>query len=311
MNNIRQEPILRRVARRMKGVLTGGASYRQKVISLKEQNEKLKSKLEASRASYRDLKQQYGGVVRGNQLTQSPTEKERYESNLKILTTQIAILKTKLDVARQQFRNARVDQRSITPTKHNTEESMNVFFANNEAEEPYLDFSVALNALLNEHDISLDHKDVLDVGVGPAVMLEALLEDFDVKSVNGLDFSSVAIEKAKQRLPHGKFEVASIYDAISARGDVVICTEVLEHLENPEKALKNILDAVKPGGVAVLTVPDGRVDYSLYHINFWSPESWRIFVNNAAGNAGVDIGQFRIRETSSYANNFAIVRKPT
>ena len=90
----------------------------------------------------------------------------------------------------------------------------------------------------------------------------------------------------------------------------MICTEVLEHLELPDVALKQMLHATRPGGVVFLTTPDGRVDYSGLHINFWSPESWQIFVSRNSGDCDADLGTFKIRDNSPYANNFAIIRRP-
>jgi SAM-dependent methyltransferase len=41
----------------------------------------------------------------------------------------------------------------------------------------------------------------------------------------------------------------------SARFDVVLCTQVLEHVENLELTLNEIVRVLKPGGVAVVTFP--------------------------------------------------------
>ena len=218
----------------------------------------------------------------------------------------------KLATARTMYRNARTDARDIDPIAHNTAGAMDEFFSQEESDEPYREFAVALKQVLAGRDIALDGKSVLDVGVGPGTMLAGLITNATPASVVGLDFSAAAIARARTQMPQGRFEVASVYDPIEERGDVVFCTEVLEHLEEPERALANILGAVTPEGVAVLTVPDGRVDFSRYHVNFWSPESWDRFVRRVAAASGsfdCEIGQFRVRESSSYANNYAIVRR--
>lgn len=40
--------------------------------------------------------------------------------------------------------------------------------------------------------------------------------------------------------------------------DFVICTEVIEHLKEPEICIKEVLRVLKPGGVAVFTTPNGN-----------------------------------------------------
>jgi len=52
----------------------------------------------------------------------------------------------------------------------------------------------------------------------------------------------------------------------------------LEHLLYPARALKQILGILEPSGMVLLTVPNGRIDNFGGHINFWSPESWKVFL---------------------------------
>jgi len=42
----------------------------------------------------------------------------------------------------------------------------------------------------------------------------------------------------------------------AARFDMIICWDVIEHLPNPQSALKNLMDALAPGGVLVLAFPN-------------------------------------------------------
>ena len=57
-------------------------------------------------------------------------------------------------------------------------------------------------------------------------------------------------------------------------------------------------------GILIITVPNGRMDTSFRHINFWSPESWEIFIKEHANKKYVlDIGLF-----NNYKNNYAIIK---
>ena len=42
----------------------------------------------------------------------------------------------------------------------------------------------------------------------------------------------------------------------------------------PRAALKSMLNSLSDTGCLLITVPDGRLDRSYQHINFWSPESF-------------------------------------
>src|SRR5947209_3200198 len=73
---------------------------------------------------------------------------------------------------------------------------------------------------------------VLEIGCGPG-QLAAFLLDSGVDEYLGLDFSPTAIEMARANAPRGRFEVgdARSTDVHSEfEHDVVICTEVLEHI---------------------------------------------------------------------------------
>jgi SAM-dependent methyltransferase len=74
---------------------------------------------------------------------------------------------------------------------------------------------------------------VLEIGCGPG-QLAAFLLDQGVDRYVGLDFSPKAIKLAQVGVPRGRFVVgdarsSDLYDSVEH--DVVICTEVLEHIE--------------------------------------------------------------------------------
>jgi SAM-dependent methyltransferase len=91
------------------------------------------------------------------------------------------------------------------------------------------------------------HGSVLDVGCGNGIISLQLGQDgFNIK---GIDVSEKAIEKAKATnpFPNVKFEVA----------DAIICSEVLEHLNQPGRLLKELLPILKDNGILIVTVPNG------------------------------------------------------
>jgi 2-polyprenyl-3-methyl-5-hydroxy-6-metoxy-1,4-benzoquinol methylase len=135
---------------------------------------------------------------------------------------------------------------------------------------------------------SFDEKDVVDVGCGTGVLLQEILSRYAPRAVFGYDFSEQALKVCAARMPNAQFGAYDVYDPPPMCADVVFCTEVLEHLLYPDLALKNLLRMCRTGGMLIVTVPDGRKDTFLGHINFWSPESWRVFVESTAVGMHVD-----------------------
>ena len=152
--------------------------------------------------------------------------------------------------------------------------------------------------LLKDCGVSLQDKHVVDVACGMGYQLRLVLE-YHPAGLTGLDFSSVAVEIARLLCPGARFHEFDIYQKYHETFDVVICTEALEHLLYPSIALKNILSMIRSGGCAFLTVPNGRMDTFDGHINFWSPESWRIFIEEHC--EGFDVRCGALRKENIYA----------
>ena len=139
-------------------------------------------------------------------------------------------------------------------------------------------FFMELIALLDQYHIDLDGKAIADVGCGIGNLLGHLNKRYSLTEPFGYDFSQVAINYAQKRGIGVNFFQHDIYETLDKSFDFIFCTEVLEHLLYPAKALSNLISALKPGSGLLITVPNGRLDTYAGHINFWSPESWQIFI---------------------------------
>jgi methionine biosynthesis protein MetW len=96
----------------------------------------------------------------------------------------------------------------------------------------------------------------LDVGCGDGARYGARVHASGVE-VHGVDISEVAVESARARGINAR--VASLADPLpypNATFDVIICLEVLEHLVNPAVVTHEIARVLKPGGLALLSVPN-------------------------------------------------------
>jgi len=174
---------------------------------------------------------------------------------------------------------------AISPIDFNTRQGMNDFFSDPKVIEAYLEparlkFYEDVVNILHGKGVDFNGKHVADFGCGTGHLLLDIKKKFHPASLTGFEFSDAAIRVARATLTDGEFVCCDIYQGVNREFDVVLCTEVLEHLLEPEKALKNLVRMLKPSGVAFLTVPDGRIDTYIGHINFWSPESWNVFVSS-------------------------------
>jgi len=88
---------------------------------------------------------------------------------------------------------------------------------------------------------------ILDVGCGAGRMLRNVRGDYEKF---GLDISERLIEQAKQKDSNSKYEVGDSnslpYD--SGSFDLVMCHSVLHHLDDPSKAIDEIVRVAKPEG---------------------------------------------------------------
>ena len=99
---------------------------------------------------------------------------------------------------------------------------------------------------------------VLDIGCGPGVMTEVVLERGG--TFEGLDLSTEMIREGAEKfghLPGVTFAEGNI-EALNAADnsyDQVICMAVIEYLKTPDLALSEIARVLQPGGTAIITVP--------------------------------------------------------
>ena len=164
-------------------------------------------------------------------------------------------------------------------------------------------FFLDLIGVLKKNNIDFNNKKIVDVGCGTGILLKLIKENSQGSRFSGIEFSENALKIVKRIIPEAEVSQFDIYNKFSKTFDIVLCTEVLEHLLYPEKAIKNLIDCLNAEGVLIITVPDGRNDTFEGHINFWSPESWQVFIENNCSNL-----EFQIDRTMNN-HQIAIIKK--
>ncbi len=164
--------------------------------------------------------------------------------------------------------------------------------------------------------IALNGRRVLDVGCHAGYLLSSVRERFESATLHGCDVFQDKLKMAQAVCPDADLFLSSLQDLPDRQWDVIFLTEVLEHLVEPEVAVRRLLDAVPAGGHVVLTVPDGRHDSlgaknhdpenGRYggHIHFWSSESWPLFLNGVCGDCDISTQQLPTGQL------FAAIRRP-
>lgn len=88
---------------------------------------------------------------------------------------------------------------------------------------------------------------VLDVGCGEGFTLHRLIKEKIGKEFEGVEADEAAIKLGKKLYPRLEIKKGDIYKLPykSNAFDLVVCTEVLEHLENPKKAYRELIRVSK------------------------------------------------------------------
>lgn len=133
--------------------------------------------------------------------------------------------------------------------------------------------------------------EVLDVGCGNGVISRSLgAQGFNVR---GIDVSERAITKARalNTNPNVKFDVVSAEQLVidGKKYHAVICSEVLEHLNEPEKLLSVLYHTLHDEGTLIVTVPNGKGPREMFvtrpYINLQKKNNWlwRLMQKTKAG----------------------------
>lgn len=138
----------------------------------------------------------------------------------------------------------RFADKSSNYQKHTTKNPVGKLFLNN-----------FLNSVVKTiRPLNIDS--VLDVGCGEGFTLARLQKEKIGKEFEGIEYDENAIALGKKLYPRLKITKGDIYKLPFKDDsfDLVVCTEVLEHLDNPRKAYKELIRVSKK--YILLSVPN-------------------------------------------------------
>jgi len=103
---------------------------------------------------------------------------------------------------------------------------------------------------------------VVDLGCGPGNSTELLVNRFPRAQVTGTDNSEAMLVSARERLPGARFELSDIATwappSKEEAPDLIYANASLQWVPDHEKLIPRLFDALAPGGVLAIQMPDNR-----------------------------------------------------
>jgi 2-polyprenyl-3-methyl-5-hydroxy-6-metoxy-1,4-benzoquinol methylase len=157
--------------------------------------------------------------------------------------------------------------------------------------------------ILGEMNVPIEGRRVLEVGSCYGVTLSLLHRRYPTAKLYGIEPLEKTLRVGRRVCPQAEMRGDTLRNlTFEPPFDLVIMTEVLEHMVDPAASLHELYKITAPGGWVFVAVPNGRLDNmdavefvpanQSYrgHINFWSPESWKYFLERTFPNSKVRPG---------------------
>ncbi len=144
---------------------------------------------------------------------------------------------------------------------------------------------------------------VLEVGCGIGNLTRILLRSGAVTYLHALDMDPAYVERVRAELPDPRLEVSTARaeafcpQAFSSAGsgfDFIVCSNVLEHVEQDDRAVENFRRMLRPDGLILLLVPAHPflfcgLDRNLSHFRRYRKDD----IESLARSCGLDVVAIR------------------
>lgn len=158
----------------------------------------------------------------------------------------------------------------------------------------------------------LKGKKLLDIGCATGFLLveaQALGAE-----IYGIDINAWAVARAREKLPGGGIYAGCLHDAIRqgffapASFDVIVGTDVIEHVAEVIDLLRDIVQLLVPGGVGVFTLPDVESLSSRLLGKYWfqyKPEHLTFPTRRALAGVAEELG-FSVEQVTPYKKQLSL-----
>ena len=146
---------------------------------------------------------------------------------------------------------------------------------------------------------------VLDAGCGEGHLIETLHQKNGLNLYYGIDVTKLFIHKAKKRCPYAQLQQSSLLEINfdDEFFDIVICTEVLEHIFRYKQVLSELKRVLKRRGYLIITFPN-EVNWTIgrfflgrrptkvrEHVNSFTPNKMKSLIDMKLVNSkGIPFG---------------------
>jgi SAM-dependent methyltransferase len=124
--------------------------------------------------------------------------------------------------------------------------------------------------------MGLRPQSVLDCGCGDGSLLRVVAQRIPCGKLHGIDIAdNVPIHRAGLPIQFRAEDLGRpVPEEMHGLYDLVLCSEVIEHVENDATVLRNLANLTAPGGTVVLTTQTGEIyktEEFLGHIRHYNP----------------------------------------
>jgi 2-polyprenyl-3-methyl-5-hydroxy-6-metoxy-1,4-benzoquinol methylase len=133
-------------------------------------------------------------------------------------------------------------------------------------------------------------KRVIDLGCGQGDFLREAARELPDAELVGIDLSETGLAIARKKSPDVRFFRSDFSQAEALPAELqgwathVVCSEILEHLDEPRDLLRAVKRLLAPEGLLVITVPSGprsAFDVHIGHRRHYSPTALARLVEQA------------------------------
>ena len=109
-------------------------------------------------------------------------------------------------------------------------------------------------------------KEIVDFGSGQGDVMALLTKKITGVNFYGLELSQVGVDISKQKCPNTPFYKINLLDSndtvpeLFGIANLGLCSEVLEHLDDPKQMLEEIKRYLAPRAFLIVTVPSGPMN---------------------------------------------------